>query len=59
MGPDGLDSADLAKIGGDAIVNMYYTTVAGPVSYYPDAAKFAQDYKARFGKDPSRSGPVL
>ncbi len=52
MGPDGLDSADLAKIAGDAVKNMYYTTVAGPVTYYPEAAKFATDYKARFGKDP-------
>ncbi len=52
MGPDGLDSADLAKIAGDAIKDMYYTTVAGPVTYYPEAKKFATDYKARFGKDP-------
>jgi len=52
MGPDGLDSADLAKIAGDAIKGMNYTTVAGPVTYYPEAAKFAADYKARFGKDP-------
>jgi branched-chain amino acid transport system substrate-binding protein len=52
MGPDGLDSADLAKIAGDAVKSMYYTTVAGPVTYYPEAAKFATDYKARFGKDP-------
>ncbi len=52
LGPDGLDSADLAKIAGDAIKSMYYTTVAGPVTYYPEAAKFATDYKARFGKDP-------
>ena len=52
MGPDGLDSADLAKIAGEAIKDMYYTTVAGPVTYYPEATKFATDYKARFGKDP-------
>jgi len=51
MGPDGLDSADLVKIAGEAVNGMYYTTVAGPVSYYPEAAKFAADYKARFGKD--------
>jgi len=52
LGPDGMDSTDLAKIGGDAIVGMHYTTVAGPVSVYPAAAKFAKDYKAKFGKDP-------
>jgi branched-chain amino acid transport system substrate-binding protein len=52
LGPDGMDSSDLAKIGGDSIVGMHYTTVAGPVSVYPKAAKFAKDYKAKFGKDP-------
>ncbi|MGQ0571746.1 MAG: branched-chain amino acid ABC transporter substrate-binding protein, partial [Armatimonadota bacterium] len=52
LGPDGMDSTDLAKIAGDAIVAMHYTTVAGPVSVYPAAAKFAKDYKAKFGKDP-------
>ncbi len=52
LGPDGMDSTDLAKIAGKAIVGMHYTTVAGPVSVYPAAAKFAKDYKAKFGKDP-------
>lgn len=52
LGPDGMDSTDLAKIAGAAIVGMHYTTVAGPVSVYPAAAKFAKDYKAKFGKDP-------
>ncbi|HEY3247862.1 MAG TPA: branched-chain amino acid ABC transporter substrate-binding protein [bacterium] len=52
MGPDGMDSSDLAKIAGDAIVGMYYTTVAGPPSFYPGAAKFVTDFKAKFGRDP-------
>jgi len=52
LGPDGMDSSELAKIAGQAIVGMHYTTVAGPVSVYPKAAKFAKDYKAKFGKDP-------
>jgi branched-chain amino acid transport system substrate-binding protein len=52
LGPDGMDSSELAKIAGDAVVGMHYTTVAGPVSVYPKAAKFAKDYKAKFGKDP-------
>jgi branched-chain amino acid transport system substrate-binding protein len=52
LGPDGMDSGELAKIAGDAIVNMHYTTVAGPATVYPRAAKFAKDYKAKFGKDP-------
>ena len=52
MGPDGMDSSDLTKIAGTAVKGMYYTSVAGPVSVYPKAKKFAQDYKAKFKKDP-------
>ncbi len=52
MGPDGMDSSDLPKIAGESVVGMHYTTVAGPVAVYPKAAKFAKDYKSKFGKDP-------
>ncbi|MFB3818219.1 MAG: branched-chain amino acid ABC transporter substrate-binding protein [Candidatus Methylomirabilales bacterium] len=52
LGPDGLDSSDLAKIGGKAVVGMNYTTVAGPVAVYPKAKDFAKAYKEKFGKDP-------
>jgi branched-chain amino acid transport system substrate-binding protein len=52
MGPDGLDSSDLAKIAGKAVQGMYYTSVAGPVSVYPQAKQFADDYKKKFGKNP-------
>jgi branched-chain amino acid transport system substrate-binding protein len=31
---------------------MYYTSVAGPFSVYPQAKKFAEDYKKKFGKNP-------
>lgn len=52
LGPDGMDSTDLPKIAGTAIVGMHYTTVAGPPSFYPGAAKFIRDFKKRFGRDP-------
>ena len=52
MGPDGLDSSDLAKIAGKAVQGMYYTSVAGPVSVYPQAKQFADEYKKKFGKNP-------
>jgi branched-chain amino acid transport system substrate-binding protein len=52
MGPDGMDSSDLTKIAGKAVVGMYYTSVAGPVTVYPQAKKFAEEYKAKFGKNP-------
>ncbi len=52
LGPDGMDSSDLVRIGGKTVVGMHYTTVAGPVSVYPKAKKFAADYKEKFKKDP-------
>jgi branched-chain amino acid transport system substrate-binding protein len=52
MGPDGVDSSDLTKIAGKAVQGMYYTSVAGPVSVYPQAKQFADDYKKKFGKNP-------
>jgi branched-chain amino acid transport system substrate-binding protein len=54
MGPDGLDSSALAEIAGDALTTggAYYTTVAGPASAYPGAARFVQDFQARFGRYP-------
>lgn len=55
LGPDGMDSSELPKIAGDALVTgggMYYTTVAAPPTVYEGAKKFIEDYKAKFGKDP-------
>ncbi len=52
MGPDGMDSTELLKLGGDAVVGMHYTTVAGGVKEYPKAKEFAEAYKTKFGKDP-------
>ena len=52
LGPDGLDSSDLSKIAGKAVVGMHYTSVAGPVSVYPQAKQFAEEYKAKFKKNP-------
>jgi len=52
LGPDGMDSSDLTKIAGKAVVGMTYTSVAGPVSVYPQAKQFADEYKKKFGKNP-------
>jgi branched-chain amino acid transport system substrate-binding protein len=52
MGPDGMDSSDLTKIAGKAVVGMQYTSVAGPVTVYPQAKQFADEYKKKFGKNP-------
>jgi branched-chain amino acid transport system substrate-binding protein len=52
MGPDGMDSSDLAKIGGKAVVGMWYTSASAPASLYPRAKDFAKTYKDKFGKAP-------
>jgi branched-chain amino acid transport system substrate-binding protein len=50
MGPDGLDSSELATLGGDAVAEMYYSSVAGPANVYPATAQFIEDYGTRFGE---------
>jgi len=52
MGPDGMDSSDLTKIAGKAVVGMYYTSAAGPASALPKAKGFVEDFKKKFGKNP-------
>jgi len=52
MGPDGMDSSELANLGGEAIVGMYYSSVAGPANAYSATQKFIDDYKARFSANP-------
>jgi branched-chain amino acid transport system substrate-binding protein len=52
LGPDGLDSSDLVKIAGKAVVGMNYTSVAGPVTVYPEAKQFAEEFLRKFGKNP-------
>src|SRR5438093_2066164 len=51
LGPDGMDSSDLVKIGGKAVVGMYYTTAAAPTSS-KEAKDFAEEFKKKFGKNP-------
>ena len=52
MGPDGMDSSDLTKIAGTAVVGMNYTSAAGPASALPKAKAFVDDFKKKFGKNP-------
>jgi len=51
LGPDGMDSSDLVKIAGKAVVGMYYTTAAAPASS-PQAKQFGEEYKKKFSKNP-------
>src|SRR2546422_5995901 len=52
LGPDGMDSSDLTKIAGKAVVGMHYTSAAGPASALPKAKAFVDDFKKKFGKNP-------
>jgi len=52
FGPDGMDSSDLTKIAGKAVVGMYYTSAAGPASELPKAKAFVDEFKKKFGKNP-------
>ena len=51
MGPDGVDSEEMVKIAGAAVIGSYYTSVAPPRDATPETAAFAKKYKQRFGKD--------
>jgi branched-chain amino acid transport system substrate-binding protein len=46
MGPDGLDSPEYAALAGEAAVNTYYTSAAGPASVFPAAEQLIADYSA-------------
>jgi ABC-type branched-subunit amino acid transport system substrate-binding protein len=52
LGPDGLDSNQLAELAGDAIEGMHYTSVAAPISQFPLAAQFDTDFQAKFNEGP-------
>src|SRR2546425_6636106 len=52
LGPDGMDSSDLTKIAGKAVVGMDYTSAAGPAAVLPKAKAFAEEVKEKFGKNP-------
>lgn len=52
LGPDGMDSSEFVGIAGEAAVGAYYTTTGAPVTVFPEAAQFVEDYTAEFGLDP-------
>lgn len=55
LGGDGLDSPDLLKLGGPALVEgsgMFYTSILVNPATYPQAAGFVQDFEEKFGSYP-------
>src|SRR5258708_3617350 len=57
MGPDGMDSPDLAKNAGEAVNGLIFTSTAGPASLFPDAKQFVDDYKAAYKVDVTPYAP--
>ncbi len=53
MAPDGIDSPDFAKLGGEAAVGTYYSSAAGHPTAFPNAKQFVIDYKAKYKTDPT------
>ncbi len=60
MGPDGMDSSDLTKIAGKAVVGMYYTSAAGPASALPKAKDVRRGLQEEVRQEPGalRGGGV-
>ncbi|MEA4928016.1 MAG: branched-chain amino acid ABC transporter substrate-binding protein [Candidatus Limiplasma sp.] len=50
LGPDGMDSAELVSIAGDAVIGTYYTSVAADISGTEKGAAFAAAYTAKYNK---------
>lgn len=52
MGGDGLDSSKLIELGGDAVKDTYFTSIAADYKQ-GDAKKFFDNYKAAYKADPA------
>ncbi|HZG16509.1 MAG TPA: branched-chain amino acid ABC transporter substrate-binding protein [Candidatus Bathyarchaeia archaeon] len=50
MGGDGLDSADMLKIAGDAANNVVFTSTVGDIAATEEGKKWIADYEAATGK---------
>lgn len=62
MGPDGIDSVEMVRIAGEAVVGSHYTTVAAPAAHAEFGKKFTQRFKqpgvawAMYGYDAAAVG---
>ncbi len=52
LGPDGMDSAELVNIAGDAVIGTYYTSTAAGVANTDKGAAFTAAYEAAYGRAP-------
>jgi branched-chain amino acid transport system substrate-binding protein len=55
LSDDGFDSSNTAEIAGPALLagqGVYYSTVSGPATLYPDATRFIHDFREKYPGDP-------
>jgi branched-chain amino acid transport system substrate-binding protein len=52
LGPDGMDSAELVNIAGDAVIGTYYTSTAAGVADTEKGQAFSAAYEAAYGRAP-------
>jgi branched-chain amino acid transport system substrate-binding protein len=52
LGPDGIDTAEMVNIAGDAVIGTYYTTVAADISGTEAGKVFALNFAAKYGQPP-------
>ena len=52
IGPDGMDSAEVIKIAGDAAIGTSYTSLAADISGTPSGKAFVEKYTKQFNKPP-------
>jgi branched-chain amino acid transport system substrate-binding protein len=52
IGPDGLENSDFVKIGGDAVIGQYYTSMCADISKTSEGAAWIKAYKEKFSRDP-------
>jgi branched-chain amino acid transport system substrate-binding protein len=55
LGKEGIDSPALLEFSGPLVIDgggMYYTSIAAPASYYPEAAEFLEGFETLYGVTP-------
>ncbi len=58
IGPDGWDSPELVKVGGDAIEGGYFSNHYSPEDARPDVANWVKKYREKFQQTPDALGTL-
>jgi len=58
IGPDGWDSPELVKVGGDAIEGGYFSNHYSPEDTRPEVVNWVKKYREKFGQTPDALGTL-